>query len=369
MQVAYFAHELADAAVKKRVAMLETAGAKVSLLGFARDRGAGAPEAPDAHVLGRTRNGKFAERLLAIAGAALRARRLRRLWAEADILVARNLEMLLLTRVLTLGASKPRIVYECLDIHRLALSHGPVGRMVRAVERLCLKRAALIVTSSPAFEAHYFRARLRFGGEVLLVENKVLDAAAASPGLPAGPPWRIAWCGVLRCRRSFDLLRNIAAALQGRVVIDLWGSPAFDQIPDFHEALAASHHIAYRGRYTAEQLPEIYANAHFAWAVDFYEAGGNSDWLLPNRLYESLAFGAVPIAADGVETARWLETRGVGVVLAAPLEETLSAYLDDLTPEAFTELARRARGLAPDVTRFTPSACQAFASALARLAA
>ncbi|MBL8530651.1 MAG: glycosyl transferase family 1 [Hyphomonadaceae bacterium] len=369
MHVAYFAHELADAAVQKRRAMLEQAGCTVSLLGFARDRGAGAPEAPGAHVLGRTRNGRFVERVMAIAAALPKARALRREWAGADVLIARNLEMLMLARMLTFGQTKPRIVYECLDIHRLALAGGPAGALVRALERACMKRAALIVTSSPAFEQHYFRTRQGYRGEVLLLENKVLGEAAAAAPAPAGPPWRIAWCGVLRCRRSFDLLRAIAEAQAGRVLIDLWGAPAFDQIPDFHEQLAASHNIAYRGRYTPEQLPAIYADAHFAWAVDFYEQGGNSDWLLPNRLYESLAFGATPIAAAGVETARWLSARNVGVVLEAPLEESLPAFLNALTPDAYARAAAAARGLDPEATRFTAIACRAFADKLARLAA
>ena len=69
----------------------------------------------------------------------------------------------------------------------------------------------------------------------------------------------------------------------------------------------------------ASDLPRLYGDMHFAWAVDFYEAGSNSDWLLPNKLYEAGLFGAVPIACRDVATGAWLAERGVGVLLEGDL--------------------------------------------------
>jgi len=369
MRIAYFAHELADAAVQKRIRMLTLAGDTVTLLGFERDRG-GANGAHDGIVLGRTQNRKLAQRGLAVIGALPRAWAVRAKWRDADTIVARNLEMLALVTLLTLFMRKrPRIAYECLDIHAAMLARGPVNTLVRAAERFCLKRTALIVTSSPAFERCYFRAIQHFGGKVLIVENKVLGGEAAQTQPVEQEPWVIAWCGVLRCKRSFDLLRRTAAAQNGRVRIELWGSPAPDQIPDFHEAVAATPNMAFHGRYAPDALASIYAGAHFSWAIDFYEAGGNSDWLLPNRLYESLCFGAVPIAVAGVETARWLEAHSVGAVIAAPIEDNLPAFLSALTPDAYRRLRDAALKLDPSATRLNEESCRAFAAELAGAAA
>ncbi len=368
MKVAYFAHELADPAVRKRVRMLEAGGCAVSLLGFERVRGAPTAHEATGHILGRTRNQLMFARIGSVILAIPRALRIQSLWRDADFFMARNLEMLilvtLLTRVVRPGA---RIIYECLDIHRLMLSAGIVGAAIRTVERACLKRCALIVTSSPAFERNYFRKTQRFAGEILLVENKVLalTSLAPAPPLAAGPPWIIAWCGVLRCRRSFEALRDLAVASEGRVLIQLWGTPALDQIPNFHEVVAATPNMVFQGRYEPDQLADIYASAHFAWAIDFYEAGGNSDWLLPNRLYESLAFGAAPIAITGTETARWLGAHRVGEVLDAPIEKNLGPFLAGLTSDAFRLLRAAVLQLDPDLTRFTPAACRALAGRLA----
>jgi hypothetical protein len=367
MSIAYFVHELADPAVQRRVRMLAAAGRNVTLLGFERLRGGETTAEGGGLVLGRTRNAKLAARIVSVLMAIPRAMRIGNEWRDADLIIARNLEMLVLVMLLTrLAGVRPRIAYECLDIHRLMLGGGPAAALLRAIERACLKRVALVVTSSPAFERNYFRGRQQFAGQVLLAENKVFAAAAPRAGKPAsGPPWVIAWCGVLRCARSLRLLRAAADAHPGRVRVELWGTPALDQIPDFNELVSGSPHVQFRGRYEPEDLSTIYANAHFAWAVDFYEAGGNSDWLLPNRLYESLCFGATPIAAAGVETARWLMEHNVGVVLDAPLERTLGAFLERLDAKSYNTLRAAADGLDPGVTRLTPEACRDFAARLA----
>lgn len=365
MSIAYFAHELADAAVQKRVRMLSLAGRDVTLLGFERDRGGGNASSHNGVVLGRTQNRRFASRIFSVWMAIPRALRQKQAWRDAELIIARNLEMLALVTVLTrLLNPRARIVYECLDIHTMVLGDGIASKLVRVVERACLKRAALIITSSPAFERNYFRAKQNYQGRVLIAENKVLTPAATpSAPPPTQAPWIIAWCGVLRCKRSFDLLRSMATT--GDVRVELWGMPALDQIPDFHEAIAASPGMRFNGAYKPEDLPAIYAAVHFSWAIDFYEAGGNSDWLLPNRLYESLCYGATPIAFAGVETARWLEAHGVGVVLGAPMEQSAAAFLSSLSAEAYNKLQGDVLRLDPDATRFTAEGCRAFADQLA----
>lgn len=365
MSIAYFVHELADAAVSRRVRMLGTAGRGVVLLGFERARGGSSSRQSAGIVLGRTYNNRLLARALSLLLAIPRAWRNRNAWLSAEMFLARNLEMLALVMLLTrLTRPRARIVYECLDIHRLMLAKSLPGVILRALERFCLARTALVITSSPAFERNYFRAVQRFGGDILLAENKVLTLteAPASTAAPAGPPWTIAWCGVLRCKQSFDVLRAAAQNLDGRLRVELWGRPALDQIPDFREAVDASPNMTFHGPYAPERLQEIYASVHFAWAIDFYEAGANSDWLLPNRLYESIAFGAVPIAIAGVETARWLDEHRVGVVLDPPLASTFQAFINQLTPDMYQSQRHALAHLPPESTRLTAHDCLEFAA-------
>lgn len=362
MRIAYFAHDLADAAVQKRVRMLRSGGARrVTLLGFERSTMPAPLIGTPTFALGRTAGGKLAERILTIFTALPEALRRRKYWANADTIIARNLEMLLIVRLLApIVGARGRIVYECLDIHRLMLREDRIGKAMRWLERFCMKRVSALLTSSPAFVTQYFHPVQDYQGEILLVENKVLALDAPAPtkaAPPVGPPYRIVWAGALRCAKSFEILSGLADA--GGVEVHLWGAPALDQLLDFHERIAANPHMTFHGRYAASDLHRIYGDAHFFWAVDYFEAGGNSEWLLPNRLYEGLFHGVVPIARANTETAHWLEINGVGVALAEPLARSLPDFLADAASR-FPDLRRAAVNLDPNLVAFDLEECRAL---------
>jgi len=365
MRISYFVHDLADAAVQKRVRMLRSGGAqRVTLLGFERGRPAPPVIGTPMFALGQTGNGRFAQRTLSVFTALPKAWRRRRHWAKADTIIARNLEMLAIVRMLApIVGARGRIIYECLDIHRLMLRQDNVGKILRSIERLCMKRVSALLTSSPAFVAEYFQPVQNYQGQVLLVENKVfaLDAPApAKPARMAARPYKIVWAGALRCAKSLEILGAIAA--QGLAEVHLWGAPALDQLPDFHERVADTPNMIFHGAYAANDLPSLYSEADFVWTVDYFEAGGNSEWLLPNRLYEGLFHGAVPIARAETETARWLETNHVGVVLAEPLAASLQSFLTNDAGD-YPSLRRAAADLDPRLVAFERDDCRALASA------
>lgn len=316
--LAYFVHDLADAAVLRRVRMLHAGGMRVTVIGFRRQQEPvtdidGAP----AIDLGMTRDGKFVHRIVAVVRTLIDFGAVRQAVEAADVVMARNLEML----VLGIRARHGRgLTYECLDIHRLLLGKGIATRVISAVERWALARVGLIITSSNRFADDYFRQRRGVAGPILLVENKVLALAdtrpeIASPPMPAGPPWVIGWFGMLRCRRSFAELSRIAAESGGAIKVLIAGIASEQEFTDFDGMVAAAPGLEFVGRYTAADLPALYGRVHFAWAIDYFEEGLNSAWLLPNRLYEAMAHGVVPVALNMVETGNWLKRNGVGITL------------------------------------------------------
>src|SRR5205085_9534876 len=131
-------------------------------------------------------------------------------------------------------------------------------------------------------------------------ENKGLELDGAPlprPRVPsAGPPWRIGWLGAIRCRRSLELLAELAARRPDLVEVRIHGRPARSEVGDLEGRIAGLPNMLFGGAYGPADLPRLYGDVHFSWAVDFMEAGQNSDWLLPNRIYESGRYGAVPIA-------------------------------------------------------------------------
>jgi len=331
LKVAYFVHNLADAAVARRIAMFRAGGATVTVAGFCRNETAPAAVAgARAVALGRTHDAALKQRAaqvvrnLAMPGTMVDAAR------GADVIVARNLEMLALARMAQRRAGIPRLVYESLDIHRSLLGDGTASRALRAVERRLMRSADLLIYSSPAFHEHYFEPVQHAAIPALLVENKLLrldgDAAPVSIRAP-GPPWTIGWFGNLRCRRTLAILIALAEAGAGEIEILIAGKASPAEFPDF-AAQVAHPRIRYVGPYAASDLPELYRQCHFAWAIDYFEEGLNSTWLLPNRLYEAAAFHTVPIAMRGVQTGRWLAAHDAGLLLGP--EDPVAAVLEHL---------------------------------------
>jgi succinoglycan biosynthesis protein ExoL len=133
------------------------------------------------------------------------------------------------------------------------------------------------------------------------------------------------------------VLADLARRHEGRVRILIAGRPSSAEFPDFAAQAAAVPHLRFVGTYQADDLPAIYRQCHFAWAIDWFEAGLNSRWLLPNRLYEASRHGAVPIALASVETGRWLAARDAGVLLDDDLHG-LDALLGRLDPAEYARL-------------------------------
>ncbi len=369
--IAYFVHNLADPAVLRRVRMLHAGGATVRVLGFRR--GPDAPAQLDGAPtidLGQTADAQFGQRILAVLRNAAADKALRAAISDADVLMARNLEMLVLAAKLKRGR---RLVYECLDIHRLLLKQGFFARIIQSIESMLLRRVDLIVTSSPRFAESYFRARRGAVTPILLVENKVLtleEPASAPDNMPqravieCDRPIVIGWFGMLRCRRTLDVLGRLAAQSQGRIEIMIAGIPSEAEFPDFAASVAAYPGMTYTGRYRAADLPALYSKIHFVWAIDYFEEGLNSAWLLPNRLYEALDNGVVPIALRDVETGRWLLDRGVGHVLDDP-EAELPDFLAKMSAPQYAALTAAIAALPKALVRTTRTDCAALVEALA----
>lgn len=348
MHVLYLAHDLADPAIRRRVMMLQAGGARVSLAGFTRGENALASvDGLSPIVLGETADGRFAQRITAVGKSCVALSGQMRGVEKPDVIIARNLEMLAIARRASsiFGRDIP-VVYECLDIHRLLLNEGAAGKLVNAIQRHLASDAKLLITSSPAFVTHYFAPRSGLALPVLLQENKVLalhgtvqDKPTARPP-KEGEPWKIGWFGALRCRKSLGILADFARRMGGKVEVVLRGRPAHSEFDDFEGFVAKSPHVSFHGAYkNPEDLQSIYQDVQFTWAIDFFEEGQNSSWLLPNRLYEGCLYGALPIAVTGTETARFLDKRSIGHVLQTADAVSLQAFFTALTEESYRKSA------------------------------
>lgn len=318
MRLGYIVHNLNDPAVERRCKMLERGGASVTLAGFCRDAeidSAVALRKPLA--LGRSHDAAMVQRAVATLRTALAGASLKNAMQGCDAIMARNLEQLIIARALV--DDRP-LIYECLDIHRTLTGSNMPSKAIQAIEGWLLKRVNLLLTSSPAFVRHHF-AETTLRAPVELIENELLvldDEPPVPAAAPPQPPITIGWFGMLRCRMTFRFLRELVEASAGRIEVLIAGKSSPAELPDLAAEVAKVEGMNFVGPYTYADLPELYGRCHFAWTIDWFEEGLNSSWLLPNRLYEALAHGAIPIALTDVEVGRWLGAHEVGFLVTQP---------------------------------------------------
>lgn len=332
IKIAFFGHDSTDAAIRRRITAFQDDGLNVvGYMMHRRDPGHLDWENID---LGETKDGAFLHRIRAIFRGAEIARTHANALVDADLIYARNLDMLALAflakRKLNLDVP---VVYECLDVHRKLSGTGLISKILRIVEGRLLARCAGLIVSSPGFIKHHFEIYYPGSYDAYLVENRLASAAGihrrpAAMKVPESRPLQIGWVGILRCKRSLELLAQVADSLPEKVHIHLHGLPARNEIPVFEPVIESRPNMTYHGRYASpEDLHDIYRDLDLVWAGDFMEAGHNSVWLLPNRIYEGGYYGVPALAPSQTETANWIESHGVGLTVNEPLEHELQSVI------------------------------------------
>ncbi len=351
----FFCPDVTDATTIKRVRQFQDQGYPVTVFGFRRERYNRdyAPSWPYV-PLGATSDGRYGQRLRALLGAlpAIIANRLR--LARASVFYARNIDQLILTLFARLLSwSRAPIVYEVLDIPPILTGHGMQSRLLRAIERLCLKRIRLLVVSSPGFHRHYFEAIQNYGGPWFLLENKLHPSIRQAPTLPpegravararrAERRWVVGYYGLIRGDDTFELMTRLAERLRDRVVFKFRGVLTTVDEGKFRDALERHENMIYGGPYVPHQdLGRLYGDVDFAWALDLEHVDHNSRWLLPCRFYEAGFFGVPCLAVRGFEAGERVEQLEIGWIFREPLEDALVRFFETLDPADYE--ARRER--------------------------
>lgn len=367
MRIVVFGFDAAESSQIRRIRALLDAGYEVSAFTMRR-RNMNEDFVPfwDNVHLFTVENENLAKRVLVLTASifkiAFNIGRVRR----ADVLVARNFDLLLLAVAARFMAlQRIPVVYECLDIHAIFTDPSRKGALFRFVERMLLARTALVVVSSPGFVDNYFRPVQRYRGPVFLLENKIWFSGTLPErrGADAPPgrgtlqhPYRVGWVGSLRCEPSFSILSGAARQLGERVRLEFHGNIHEHVLRDFDARLAGLANVAYHGPYSYPAGLAMYRTLDFVWAQDLWQRGANSDWLLPNRIYEASYYGCLSIAVAGTQTARTVEERGLGYVVPEATAEALASLIAELDPDEVA--TRRAALLARPTSDFVTSSAE-----------
>ncbi len=331
MRIGFFGHDAHDAAIAKRVRGFKRDGHEVQ--GFMMRRGPDAPHEWDNIDLGLSHDGRLWHRYKMVRRAVRQLKKSPEALEACDLIYARNPDMLLCA-VRTLQALKLEkpIVYECLDVHKLLARDNFRAFCARQVERRLMKKTALTVISSPAFYDNYF-ARHHKGMNHFLLENRLINPEILPAPIKTPPSslLRIGWFGMLRCARSLSLLKQIAEQFPGQVEIIIHGKISKHAVGDLEGKIKSLANINYHGSYKApDDLAKIYGSVDVVWAGDFSQAGLNSKWLLPNRIYEGGFYATPPIAPTACQTGKWVSEREIGFTLPEALEMSFPLLVQQL---------------------------------------
>ncbi|MEZ6102387.1 MAG: hypothetical protein R3E01_25895 [Pirellulaceae bacterium] len=349
-RIVYVAPDWTDSAVKKRAHGFLSLGHDLICFSFRRDRYYVGSQCGWRNIeLGRSEERRLWKRIATCIQAATTFLRHGKELRQATVIYARNLDLALLALCIkTLSRSRAVLVYEVLDVHPLLASEGFGGKLARWLERMVLQRCRILVVSSPAYLREYFIPRQKFQGHAYVLENKWPGEGAFAPErrprtrpLVKEPVWTIGWLGNIRCPRSLELLKQVADMLPSHARIVLRGCTSLLERRALETALRGRHNLIFGGEYIApDDLAEIYAQIHFNWCADFSD-GPNSQWLIPNRVYEGGFFGVPALAVEGSETATLVQKRQLGVVLPDAEPATLYRLLTKMDLDQYRCLQQR----------------------------
>lgn len=379
--IAIFEPDLSETTTLARVGEILAGGFRPIVFGFRRARYNRRHVAPWSEIeLGRTRDGRYMQRLIALLGALPTLLAHRQRLRSARAFLARNLDQLclaLLARAFFNHAAP--LAYEVVDIQPSFTRSGWRAGAMRLFERLCLRRIDLLVVSSPGFHRNYFVERQKYRGDWLLVENKLrlssgeiaqalLQRSAVAKPLAPARKWSIGYFGLIRGQATIELMIRLAKALPDLIEIKFRGVVTTVNETWFRTAIADAGNISYDGEYSNPgDLARIYGGVDLVWALDLENIECNSRWLLPCRFYEAGLFGVPCMAVRGFEVGRALDELGLGWTFEPPLEQSLIAFFKELTVDAYD--AKRRHLLACPVETFaTGSTSSDLSLKLAKLA-
>lgn len=348
-QVVYLAHDANDSRVLHRARGLAALDLDFTLMAFRRSKlptlSRGSWRTID---LGETYDYAYLQRVTSLIRAVSPLWQHRKSLLRADALIARNIEQLLLALLLrVILVRRVPLAYECLDIHRLMVGSGVKSRLFRQAERFLLRFCDQLIVSSPAYVESYFGPVQGYSGDWRLLENKMPASylqvsRPAAKTAPDDRPISIGWFGMLRCVKSLEILLALADARPNAVRIVIYGMPTEFSCDALRERIGNRSNVYYGGAYrNPEDLAGMYDKIDLSWAIDFYEEGFCSQWLLPNRLYESGFFGVPLLTRAGTATAKRTTDLGIGWTLEEPLVGNALDFLDHLTVADYRSVSNR----------------------------
>lgn len=313
--------------------MLAKEGADVKIVGYTRNNFPKGSDNIPTEVLGSISHGNYFVRFINL----LRTiPRLRKQAQEFDVIYCFSFDTLIIASI-SLVFQKHIIIYQVQDIKRQFFGDAILPRLYRAVERNLIKNITHLVISSVDYHTKYFAKYHNYPMKhTTVIENKLEVDPLQSIDLYDNLDKKISigYFGVMRCKRSWEILKGAVHRGGGTFTLSLRGKP--NAMPDLAEEIKEEENITFGGPYSSpDELQSIYENVNIVWAAYPYAYGKQGNWQMARtiRFYESCAFGRPVLVQKGTPQAETVLKFDIGKVIDMSDIDTAIDEVLSITPE------------------------------------
>jgi len=316
MNILFLLPVVSQARYHKRISALTEIGVKPNILAFERDYYKG-KVFPDGYIcLGEIQHGKYQKRFFPFVKAFCKIRHAAK---HAEVIYTFGLDVLLLGWLSKFCLRRNiKIVYEVGDIREILLGEYFYSRLFRLIERVMLKRIDLLVATSEAYVTGYYVGIQGLHNiKYHVIENK-LDIDRIPNNVQVHKfnkdnVIRIGYFGIIRCRRSWEILKKAVSLSNGRIRLYVRGIPM--GIENFEQEAEATPYVTYNGSYVyPDDLVDMYRQIDVSW-IAHYHGKSNLLWSRVNRFYEACFFNKPMLAQYGTEDAKVVSELEIGLCL------------------------------------------------------
>lgn len=315
--ILFFTTALEHRTFRKTVKMLSEVGVRARYVGFTRYNYPCAEDGLETVILGQVKQGNYANRFFFALSRLVLVRREAK---KNDLMYCFALDSLVLAHLATVGMRIP-IAYQVQDIRPILVGSKIKNRLSRFLEKLALGRVKHVVLSSYAYYQNHFKIHYDLSEQsISVIENKLENDPdpVASPGtkisLRNPTPIRIGYFGMLRCSRSWEILKSAVDRAEGRLELIVRGKPV--GLETFDTDVSSSNRIFYGGSYRSpDELADLYEAVDLVWTAYPYgmAKAGNWQWARTVRFYEAGAFGKPMISQVETQDAYVISQYGIGM--------------------------------------------------------
>lgn len=330
IKILFFTTALEHTTYRKTAKMLQKEGASIRLIGFTRNNfPISEMDSLSTRNLGVISHGNYFSRIFRLLNLLLI---LRKEAKDYPVIYNFTIDTLLISK-LSLSFKKKMWIYQIQDIRPIYFGNSLKSRIMRALEKWLMRHVDFVVVSSKNYYENYFQPLYGLDkSKIEIIENKLIFGSISPSFLERSSENKkitIGYFGVLRCERSWQILKHAATTNEKKLNVFLRGKPI--AIPNLENQIEDSNNIRYEGPYKSpDDLNELYNQVDVVWAAYPYNKSKDGNWKYARtiRFYEALAFKKPVIVQKGTPQAKDVEENGIGLVVdMANIEETTQTIL------------------------------------------